>query len=112
MTGAVTASNLAEFKATALGAIRSVNRELKTDQDFADAEKAVKWCRRRSRLKAAKNALSQTANIDALFKALDDIGAEAQRAPGPGEADRAPEDRGQEEAIARARRALDELSRR
>lgn len=80
VTGAVTASNLAEFKATALGAIRSVNRELRTDQDFADAEKAVKWCADvESRLKAAKeHALSQTADIDALFKALDDIGAEAR----------------------------------
>lgn len=80
VTGAVTASNLAEFKATALGAIRSVNRSLSTDQDFADAEKAVKWCSDiESRLKAAKeHALSQTADIDALFKALDDIGAEAR----------------------------------
>ena len=80
VTGAVTASNLAEFKQTALATIRSVNRTLKTDQDFADAEKAVKWCADvESRLKAAKeHALSQTATIDALFKALDDIGAEAR----------------------------------
>lgn len=77
--GAVTASNLAEFKATALGAIRSVNRDLRTDQDFADADKAVKWCGEvESRLKAAKeHALSQTADIDALFRALDEIAAEA-----------------------------------
>jgi putative phage-type endonuclease len=80
VTGAVTASNLAEFKQTALTAIRSVNRDLKTDADFADAEKAVKWCGDvESRLKAAKeHALSQTADIDALFKALDDIGTEAR----------------------------------
>jgi len=80
VTGMVTASNLAEFKATALGAIRSVNRELRTDQDFADAEKAVKWCADvEARLKAAKeHALSQTADIDALFKTLDDISAEAR----------------------------------
>lgn len=80
VTGAVTASNLAEFKQTALHAIRSVNRELKTDSDFADADKAVKWCADvESRLKAAKeHALSQTADIDALFKTLDDISAEAR----------------------------------
>lgn len=80
VTGAVTASNLADFKQTALTAIRSVNRELKTDTDFADAEKAVKWCADvETRLKAAKeHALSQTADIDALFKALDDISAEAR----------------------------------
>ncbi len=80
VTGSVTASNLAEFKATALAAIRSVNRSLSTDQDFADADKAVKWCSDvETRVKAAKeHALSQTATIDALFKALDDISAEAR----------------------------------
>ncbi|MBP9911752.1 MAG: YqaJ viral recombinase family protein, partial [Rubrivivax sp.] len=81
ITGAVTASNLAEFKASALGAIRAVNRDLQTDQHFADAEKAVKWCADvEQRLAAAKDhALSQTATIDALFKAIDDISSEARR---------------------------------
>lgn len=81
VTGMVTASNLAEFKQTALAAIGSVNRELSTDQDFADAEKAVKWCGDvEERLAAAKqHALSQTASIDELFRAIDDISAEARR---------------------------------
>ena len=80
VTGAVTNSNLPEFKATALAAIRSVNRTLKTDEDFADARKAVKWCEEvESKLARAKeHALSQTASIDALFKALDDIAAESK----------------------------------
>lgn len=111
VTGQVTASNLAEFKQTALATIRSVNRELKTDQDFADAEKAVKWCGDvESRLKAAKeHALSQTASIDALFKALDDIGAEARTVRLDLDklvARRKTEVK--EEAVARARRALDD----
>jgi len=81
ISGAVTASNLAEFKSTALAAIRSVNRDLKTDQDFADADKAVKWCEDvEGRLKAAKeHALSQTATIDTLFRTIDDIAAEARQ---------------------------------
>jgi putative phage-type endonuclease len=81
ITGAVTASNLAEFKASALGAIRAVNRDLQTDQHFADAEQAVKWCADvEHRLAAAKDhALSQTATIDALFKTIDDISSEARR---------------------------------
>lgn len=81
VTGMVTASNLAEFKATALAAITSVNRDLKTDADFADAEKAVKWCGDiETRLAAAKShALSQTTSIDELFRAIDDISAEARR---------------------------------
>jgi hypothetical protein len=80
ITGQVTASNLAEFKATALAAIKSVNRDLKTDADFADADKAVKWCADvESRLKAAKeHALSQTSSIDELFKTLDNISAESK----------------------------------
>lgn len=79
--GEVTASNLAEFKETALTAIRSVNRELTTDQHFADAEKAVKWCSDiEERVAGAKqHALSQTATIDQLFKTMDDISAEARQ---------------------------------
>lgn len=78
--GGVSASNLAEFKETALGSIRSVNRELTTDGHFADAEKAVKWCADvEDRIKAAKDhALSQTASIDELFRTMDDISAEAR----------------------------------
>jgi predicted phage-related endonuclease len=57
-----------------------VNRDLSTDADFADAEKAVKWCSDvESRLAAAKeHALSQTASIEALFRTIDDISAEAR----------------------------------
>ena len=81
VSGAVTASNLAEFKATALAAISGVNRELATDADFANAEASVKWCSEvESRLAAAKqHALSQTADIDALFRTMDDIASEARR---------------------------------
>lgn len=80
INGAVSASNLGDFKAIALKAIRSVNRELTTDQHFADAEESVKWCAEvESKIKGAKeHALSQTATIDELFKALDDISAEAR----------------------------------
>jgi len=80
VTGMVTASNLDAFKAHALDAIASINRNLVTDQDFADAEQAVKWCGDvEDRLKAAKqHALSQTETIDRLFSAIDDITAEAR----------------------------------
>lgn len=81
ISGQVTASNLSEFKTIALAAIRGVNRDLATDQDFADAEKSIKWCSEvESRLSAAKeHALSQTSSIDALFKTVDDINQEARR---------------------------------
>ena len=81
VTGAVTASNLPEFKARALEVFKGINRTLTTDQDFATAESTVKWCADvESRLAAAKeHALSQTTTIDELFKTIDDISAEARR---------------------------------
>ncbi len=108
--GEVTASNLDAFKATALAAIRAVRRDLQTDQDFADAEQAVRWCADvESRIDAAKqHALSQTASIDALFRALDDISAEARRVRL--DVDKLVTRRKAEvkdEAVAKARRALD-----
>jgi|688.fasta_scaffold16674_19 putative phage-type endonuclease len=80
VTGMVTASNLAEYKAHALAVFGSINRELVTDQDFASAESTVKWCGDiERRLAAAKqHALGQTVSIDALFRALDEISAEAK----------------------------------
>lgn len=80
VTGMVTASNLEQFKAHSLAVFGSINTELETDQDFADAEKAVKWCGDvEERLEAAKqHALSQTESIDALFRTIDEISAEAR----------------------------------
>lgn len=81
VTGMVTASNLDAFKAHAMTVFGGINTELATDQDFADAETTVKWCGEvEDKLKAAKeHALSQTESIDVLFKAIDDIAAEARR---------------------------------
>lgn len=81
VTGAVTASNLPEYKAHALEVFKGINRTLTSDQDFATAESTVKWCTDvESRLAAAKeHALSQTATIDELFRTIDDISAEARR---------------------------------
>ena len=81
VTGAVTASNLDAFKAHALQVFGGIKRDLQTDQDFANAEATVKWCAGvEERLAAAKqHALSQTESIDALFRAIDEISAEARR---------------------------------
>lgn len=81
VTGMVTASNLTAYKEHALAVFAAINRDLQTEQDFADAEKIVKWCGDvESRLDAAKeHALGQTKSIDELFKAIDDIKAESRR---------------------------------
>jgi predicted phage-related endonuclease len=80
VTGAVTASNLEMFKAHSLEVFESINTDLQTDQHFVDAEQAVKWCGEvEERLAAAKqHALSQTESIDALFRTIDEITAEAR----------------------------------
>lgn len=73
--GMVTASNLDGFKAVALRTIGGIKTKLVTDQDFADADKTVKWCGNvESSLAAAKkHALSQTESIAHLFQTIDEI---------------------------------------
>lgn len=80
LTGMVTASNLKVFEQSALAVIDSVKTELTTDQDFADAKKAVKWCGdvEEAVATAKKQALSQTQTIDELFASLDRISAHAR----------------------------------
>lgn len=80
VTGMVTASNLEAFKSHALAVFQGINRDLQTDQDFANAESTVKWCGEvEDKLKAAKqHALSQTASIDELFRAIDAISDSAR----------------------------------
>lgn len=80
VTGMVTASNLLQWKEAAIAVFKGISTDLQTDQDFADADKTVKWCGEiEDQLKAAKqHALSQTASIDELFRTIDAISAEAR----------------------------------
>lgn len=80
LTGMVTSSNLAEFKYTAIAVFENIKTDLQTDEDFANADKTVKWCGEvEKRLEAAKeHALSQTSSIDELFKTIDDIKEESR----------------------------------
>lgn len=81
VTGMVTDSNLDQFKEHALAVFGSINKELSTDEDFANAEKTVKWCQGvEDKLEAAKEqALSQTESIDRLFNTINSIKDEARR---------------------------------
>jgi len=80
VTGMVTASNLAEWKERAIAVFQGISKDLTTDQDFADAEKTVKWCGEiEEQLKGAKqHALSQTESIDELFRTIDAISEQAR----------------------------------
>lgn len=81
--GRVLASNLDAFRAGAEAFIARLPKpaELQTDQDFADADAAVKACAEaESRIKAAKDAaLAQMADVEAVMRAADTI-AETIRA--------------------------------
>ncbi|HGM6729747.1 TPA: YqaJ viral recombinase family protein [Stenotrophomonas maltophilia] len=81
VTGMVTASNLAEFKENALAVLGAINRELQSDEDFANAEKTVTWCKGvEERIEATKQqVLGQTADIDAVFRTMDDVAAETRK---------------------------------
>lgn len=75
VSGEVTASNLPEFKQQAMHVLDNIKTDLQTDEDFANAELTVKWSKEvESRLEAEKRrALSQTASIEELFLAIDEI---------------------------------------
>lgn len=76
--GEVTQSNLQPYKEKVLSFIRSINTDLTTDQHFADAEGAAKFCgnAEKSLEDVKKNALAQTSSIDELFKAVDEMKVE------------------------------------
>ena len=74
-TGMVTASNLAEFKEAATSFIAAIKTELVCDQDFADAEATVKFCKEaETNLDATKaSVLAQMSTVDEVVRTLDHI---------------------------------------
>lgn len=80
VTGMVKASNLDEFKRHALAVLGSINTTLESDQDFADADKTVKWCGDvEERLELVKQQiLGQTTDIDQVFRTIDEISAQTR----------------------------------
>lgn len=73
--GEVTVSNLPQFKAAADKFIANIKTDLKTDEDFVNAEATVKFCgETEDKLEAAKAAaIGQTASIDELMRTIDHI---------------------------------------
>ena len=81
ITGKVNGSNLAVYKTDALSLVRGINTDLKTDQDFADAEAMVKFCKKsEDNIKAVKSkAMEGAASINEVFTALNEIGEEMRK---------------------------------
>jgi len=79
--GMVTASNLKEFEVSAMATLASINTDLQTDEDFADAERAVKFCGDvEKRLAGAKeNVLGQMQTVDEVVKTIDRISEETRQ---------------------------------
>jgi predicted phage-related endonuclease len=82
--GRIVATNMAQFRASAdafLGRLPK-SADLQSDQDFADADKAAKACKEaEERLATVKaTAQAQAADIDAVFREIDAVGARVRDA--------------------------------
>nr|WKF58777.1 hypothetical protein HUO10_003278 [Paraburkholderia busanensis] len=79
--GKVVTSNLPRFKAAAETFIANIKTDLKTDEDFANAEATVKFCETAEKeLEVAKNAaIAQTATIDDMMRTIDHIKDQLRR---------------------------------
>ena len=77
----VIASNIDEFKAHALAVFDEISTDLQTDQDFADADLAVKFCQSvEDRLKSTKDGvLAQAEDLYKALTAMDDISGLARQ---------------------------------
>jgi hypothetical protein len=80
-SGMVEASNLKEFEAIARATLAKINTDLQTDTDFADAEKAVKFCADvEKRLDGAReNVLGQMQTVDEVVRSIDAIKEETRK---------------------------------
>ena len=76
----VTASNIEAFREHAMAVLKGINTNLQTDEDFANAERTVRWAKEvEDKLDAAKeHALSQTTSISQLFQTIDAVRDEAR----------------------------------
>lgn len=75
LSGAVSNTNLPAFKSHVETLLAAVPAELKTDQEFADAEAMAKAMKagEKQLADAKKAALSRTADIEAVFRTIDDV---------------------------------------
>ena len=81
LKGSIDSSNFEKWKASFVAQTQAANRELISDEDYAEASKQVKWFKAAEEaLKEAKhNALNQAVEIQQLFQAIDDISNEARQ---------------------------------
>lgn len=75
LEGRVVSTNLARFMGAADRLVCAIKTDLQSDQDFADAEATVKFCKQaEDRLDLVKKqALAQTADIEEIFRVMDNL---------------------------------------
>jgi len=75
LEGDVKGSNLVTYQSAVTERIKAINTDLQTDQDFADAEKMVKFLADTEKeVETVKDqALAKTASIDELFRTIDNL---------------------------------------
>ena len=79
VTGAVTVSNLEEYRDFAVAQIKTIKLTIDSDEDDADAIAAVKWCEAvETRMEAARGQ-SMPETIAAVFQFIDDIRDESAK---------------------------------
>jgi len=79
-SGQLIASNLTDFKAKALAALEQINTHLVTDQDFAEAEASVKWCKQvEQALDKAQQTLLSSAGIAIALNELNNIASRVKK---------------------------------
>jgi predicted phage-related endonuclease len=73
--GGVKSTNLATYTDAVVARIKSINTDLQTDEDFANAEATVKFLEagEKELRSTKKRALAQTRSIDELFRAVDQL---------------------------------------
>lgn len=78
IVGEVRSSNIVTFRRSAMEFIDSINTDLQTDDDFATAEKVIKFCdEAEKRLDLVKKqALSQSSSVADVLSSIDTIKAE------------------------------------
>jgi predicted phage-related endonuclease len=75
LSGEVQGTNLATYQEAVVARIKAISTDLKTDQDFADAESMVKFLdgAEKEIETVKKQALAKTASIDELFRTVDHL---------------------------------------
>ncbi|MBU2782034.1 Heme peroxidase [Acidithiobacillus caldus] len=76
VSGRILASNIAEWRDRTLEILAGIPRDLRTDQDFANAEETIRWAKEAlDRIAVVKDAvLAQMPDVEQMFRSLDDIG--------------------------------------